>query len=938
MKHMKFGILVLSTALFLGLTPSINGGIGYQQNTSLNVSKEGETPSIQQIKDITTAGETYTIQGYVGAIGDDVMIIDDGTKYGLPVYGVEIVKGRTVGEHVEVKGTAVKLMNRFAFCEDAVAGDIKLTSDKSPDEWSIALNVGEVANLSTVVTPSDSKGDVSYTLGSNDGLLKLEGNKLTALKVGYSSIKATITSKYGSLDSNQLNIRISEKSSSSQKAKQEKVAETPRTKLTVKKLDDTTKIFNSTQLVRYTVSEDSWFGSGLNGVVKYRYNAVCEIDGDKTKLTFQDYGERPIYVKNSTVNGVTLEEGKVYDVEGYHLYATRTMLPSGGVGEISAAFLYSSFKEVGYTGSHVNTDVSNIKYDDANLVVENGLKVAKVNSNFSNFYFNNSEVERVEIGKDVTSISAFSFSSARFLKEIIVDKDNTKYTNSTQLVEGATINDGVLYEKDTNGNPITLVYYPTNKQELSYTTPSTVTRIGTYGVARQRYLQNLTLTDSVARLEDYCFFNSISIANWSLSANINPEDFENSSVFSGGSKITSVKIFNKDTYSKMGNIGYNITKVEFADGITELNYKDLTSFPRVQELIIPKTVNKIEFAHPTIDTSTGHEGETYYKFAFCESLDSLCKITIAEDNPTYGGDGYTIYEKSNGTLKASAANMVDSFLGRENYYEFEDAIKVLDYKSVTFKKVKTLKITKNIQTITKGFLYEDMYTASALETISVDKENTKFTSYDGVLFDKKMERMIKFPTKLKLSAIFTGQATYPRAKKEIAEEGTEEAKLRYFNTCYIIPPSVKSIDPYCFSRNVTETEYKEEGMVKTGLAYLYFPGFAYNEATDGKVKNYINNHVMKTEQDNYDHQTNNYNSFEMPDFVAYFPTLNYDHYLYKYDANNVKDKTSARSDFLTYSGGLGAEYAEKYSTTGTSSEIDSFYSRYSKYGTDGYVK
>ena len=77
--------------------------------------------------------------------------------------------------------------------------------------------------------------------------------------------------------------------------------------------------------------------------------------------------------------------------------------------------------------------------------------------------------------------------------------------------------DGVLFEKDLFGDPVTLVAYPAAKTDTSYTVPSTVTSISDDAFFGCRYLQSLTLPDSVGMVGDICYCTALKTVHFGSS-------------------------------------------------------------------------------------------------------------------------------------------------------------------------------------------------------------------------------------------------------------------------------------------------------------------------------------------------------------------------------------------------------------------------------------
>jgi len=579
---------------------------------------------------------------------------------------------------------------------------------------------------------------------------------------------------------------------------------------------------------------------------------------------------------------------------------------------------YDGSKSVAVSGDAVINDASLTKDTDGRMCVT-------INKNIGNHYFNDSAVERIYVGKDVTELKHTMFSTARSLSEFIVDEENTKYMSLN----------GVLYEKDAKGNPVELVFYPIGKEDYSYQTPDTVTAIGPYGLARQRNLVELRLSGGLTdkgepwglqTLNDNCFFNSTSIKKWDYPASIVNIA---STAYNGGVSITHLLVSDTASISKVPSV--NITTLEFLDGVTEIKHNDLMFGQKLQEIIIPASVSNIEFIYVTEGSSGGQVTYTdNWTFADSTYLKNLTTITVAENNSVYASDGIGIWEKATGTLRATASASTKPFMGTKKlYWETPAAVTKIAKCGLLLGMAEIIKIGKNVTEIEEGALRNmDMYNAAAIKSITVEEGNTNFTSYDGVLFSKDMTRLIKYPSKHNLSNIFSGSATYEPTKEE-KENGFEGDQNRYFSDCYVIPKTVKKVDSYAFEK----VTYYDADWNTAGLKYFYIPAFDFNTETDGKTENYVNNHVIKFGEEAFGQQG-------LSGIALYLPIVNKNFYLYKHDKDNKEEVPSSFSEFATAVGlnKYNIDYVENYSSSTVQGEGDPFMIKYGLYGTSEYVK
>ena len=631
-------------------------------------------------------------------------------------------------------------------------------------------------------------------------------------------------------------------------------------------------------------------------------------------------------------DGNTIYETKTYTIEtieDYAFFGTTSVETWEFPEDIPEALLNNSTLFGGYDGSQVVTIEGDTVLSDDNLTTDDdGCKSATINSDsVSQYLFQNSAVERVYIGANVTDVSPSMFSTARELKEFVVDENNEKYMSQ----------DGVLYEKNESGDPEKLVFYPTAKEETSFTTPSTVKTIGAYGIARQRNLLELNLSEGLTTIEDNAFFNSTSIGTWSFPKSLPTDQLSNSAAFSGGTKVDHLLVYDLALLDAINStsVARNCTVLEFMDGITELTQEDLFVSQNLEEIIIPASVERIEFAKANNDGG--------YSFTFTNAyMQSLQKFTVAEDNAVYASDGVGIWEKQTGILRATAAFNTDPFGGtRVGYWETPAEVTEIAECGLILGTAQTVQIGKNVTKIANGGIRNfDSYSDSELAAFIVEEGNQNFTAYDGVLFSKDMTRLIKVPNKLNRSNIFTGSATYDYTQFEVDmvyyEEGTG---TRYFSDCYMVPKTVKVIDSYAFERVF-------DAMGEGKMKYLYLPSFAYSATGNAGTSNYINDHLIKFEENV---------GLDMYSVIIYLPANNYRFYLYEYGSDNQEVAGPVPSDFcekigLAYRSDYSdpnsslimddytLRFIEQYSSSMVAGEGDPFVIKYSEYGTPNYVK
>ena len=111
-------------------------------------------------------------------------------------------------------------------------------------------------------------------------------------------------------------------------------------------------------------------------------------------------------------------------------------------------------------------------------------------------------VRTIFIGPDLTDFQTL-FSCFPLLESVEVDPSNANLISI----------DSDLYRCDKNGDPISLLGYPAQKTDTSFTIPDTVTDLVYAAFAGCTYLQELTIPASVTEIHTYCFSGEASLTS-----------------------------------------------------------------------------------------------------------------------------------------------------------------------------------------------------------------------------------------------------------------------------------------------------------------------------------------------------------------------------------------------------------------------------------------
>ena len=268
----------------------------------------------------------------------------------------------------------------------------------------------------------------------------------------------------------------------------------------------------------------------------------------------------------------------------------------------------------------------------------------------------------------------------------------------------------------------------------SITIGNSVTSIGYRAFADCYYLASVTIPNSVTSIGQSAFYGCRGLTSVTIPNSVTSiGDGAFSSAFSN-SRLTSVTINSNAIMSKSYSLSFNMshifgTQVEnytIGDGVTSIGQYAFYGCTGLKSVTIPNSVTSIGFR----------------AFQGCSSLTS---VTI----------------NSNAILSIT--------------YSSSDNL-----KTIFGEQVKEYQIGNNVEEI-GNYAFED---CSGLTSINVDKNNTAFSSIDGVLFNKSRTKLIRYPRGKQ------GLYTIPNSVTTIGERA-----FRYCSglTSVTIPNSVTSI-------------------------------------------------------------------------------------------------------------------------------------------------
>ena len=305
--------------------------------------------------------------------------------------------------------------------------------------------------------------------------------------------------------------------------------------------------------------------------------------------------------------------------------------------------------------------------------------------------FSSCNLTSITIPSNVTSIDDSAFSGCQKLNQI-----NVAPTNATFSSEN-----GVLFNKEKTK----VISYPEGKKETSYTVPDGVASIGEYAFSSCSSLTSITVPNSVISIDKGAFSYCSSLTNITLPDGVmsigsdaffktkiycNESNWKDSVLYIGKHLIKAENTVSGEYVIQSGTrtiadeafeFSKNLTNITVPDGVTSIGNEAFYCCDNLTSITIPSSVMRIG------------------KRAF-SSCDNLKNVTIP-NGITYIGDG--AFEWCESLTDISIPGSVIE-IGNRVFYGCENLTK-----------------------------------------INVDSSNTKYSSADGVLFDKGKTWLIQYP-------------------------------------------------------------------------------------------------------------------------------------------------------------------------------------------------
>lgn len=342
---------------------------------------------------------------------------------------------------------------------------------------------------------------------------------------------------------------------------------------------------------------------------------------------------------------------------------------------------------------------------------------------------------RVTIPDSVTSIGNYAFRGCTSLMNITIPADveyagANYFRGCTSLMSinvdesSKTLSsiDGVLFNKDRTK----LLKYPEGKTCAYYEIPNSVKSIIEWAFYGSTNLTNVTIPNSVTNIENYVFYQCTGLTSIIIPSSLGEMNRE---IFSGCTSLASVTIQNGVTSIGDGTFRgcTSLTNVEIPNSVMNIEPYAFDGCTNLTGITIPDSVTRIDDA----------------AFRDCKSLKS---IEIPSSVTSIGESAFfNCTSLTNATIKDGVTSIYEvAFAG------------CTGLTSIT------------IPSSVTSIIYDPFQRCTSLTSIKVADANTAYSSVNGVLFNKDITELVRYP----------------------------EGKV---STAYAIPDSVTSIDSAAFN-------------------------------------------------------------------------------------------------------------------------------------------
>ena len=398
-------------------------------------------------------------------------------------------------------------------------------------------------------------------------------------------------------------------------------------------------------------------------------------------------------------------------------------------------------------------------------------------------FYNCSLLKNVTISNSVTSIGNEVFENCDSLERIDVDKNNMKYSSK----------DGILFDK----YKLTIIKYPSNKRDITeYVIPKTVNNISEKAFCKCTALTNVIIPDSVTNIGSKAFYGCTALTNVTIPDSITnigrytfsrctalinvtiPDSVTNigSDAFHGCTALTNMTI--PDSVTSIESYVFyectSLTNVIIPDSVTSIGSNAFYGCTSLTNMTIPDSVTSIEsyvfYGCTSLTSVTIPDSVTNIGSSVFYGCTSLTSIVIPDSVTSVGSSAFSECTSLASVTIGNSVTSVESYafsrctaltnvtipdsvtsIGSNAFYGCTSLTSVTIPDSVTsIGSYAFYRCTSLINiTIGRGVTstLDDIFDSyNKLERIDVSEENTKYSSMQGILFNKEKSTIIKYPS------------------------------------------------------------------------------------------------------------------------------------------------------------------------------------------------
>lgn len=347
-----------------------------------------------------------------------------------------------------------------------------------------------------------------------------------------------------------------------------------------------------------------------------------------------------------------------------------------------------------------------------------------------------SSLTSITIPASVTNLGQSPFYASTGLSSVTVDAGNPNFSSI----------EGVLFDKLGT----TLIYYPGQRSDTTYSIPSNVTTIQDYAFAFAKVLTNVTIPSGVSSIPTYAFDNATSLISITIPSSVtsigesafyNARALSNitipssvtsigNSAFYNTASLTSITI--PSSVTRIGDYAFHgatsLTSVTIPSSVTSIGSHAFQGATSLSSITIPSSVTSIgNFAFswmPALTSITIPASVTNFGIGVFYYSTSLSNINVDANNESY--------RSSDGVLFNKLATTLISYPAGKSGTSYSIPASVTTVGNSAFSNASSLTEITIPQTVTKIEAYA-FQKATSLTSITIPARvsNIEFYAFEG---------------------------------------------------------------------------------------------------------------------------------------------------------------------------------------------------------------